>query len=166
MTVESLACVADVWKGREREKRETSKTPFSFPFKRLPRRLSYPLLIYTSDSEALARYYVTSYWQAEWVKKLRWKTIELPPPWTNRINYARPQETAKRTKQTSNTIITVAYHSRWRSWKRSSMAKIAWDFSSLLSIKQGEKRRIGFPMTLTSGAVLNQTWPNKQTSHE
>ena len=22
--------------------------------------------------EALARYYVTSYWQAEWVKKLRW----------------------------------------------------------------------------------------------
>ena len=30
--------------------------------------------------EALARYYVTSYWQAEWVKKLRWKTIELPPP--------------------------------------------------------------------------------------
>ena len=30
--------------------------------------------------EALARYYVTSYWQAEWVKKLRWKTIELPSP--------------------------------------------------------------------------------------
>ena len=30
--------------------------------------------------EALARYYVTSYWQAEWVKRLRWKTIELPPP--------------------------------------------------------------------------------------
>ena len=30
--------------------------------------------------EALARYYVTSYWQAEWVKKLRWKAIELPPP--------------------------------------------------------------------------------------
>ena len=29
--------------------------------------------------EALARYYVTSYWQAEWVKKLRWKTIELSP---------------------------------------------------------------------------------------
>ena len=30
--------------------------------------------------EALARYYVTSYWQAEWAKKLRWKTIELPFP--------------------------------------------------------------------------------------
>ena len=30
--------------------------------------------------EALARYYVTSYWQAEWVKKLKWKTKELPPP--------------------------------------------------------------------------------------
>ena len=32
--------------------------------------------------KALARYYVTSYWQAEWVNKLRWKTIELliPPP--------------------------------------------------------------------------------------
>ena len=34
-------------------------------------------------SEALARYYVTSYWQAEWVKKLRWKTIELPSPLTS-----------------------------------------------------------------------------------
>ena len=30
--------------------------------------------------EALARYYVSSYWQAEWVKKLRWKTIESSPP--------------------------------------------------------------------------------------
>ena len=30
--------------------------------------------------EALARYYGTSYWQAEWVKKRRWNTIELPPP--------------------------------------------------------------------------------------
>ena len=30
--------------------------------------------------EALARYYVTSYWPVEWVKKLRWKTIELPSP--------------------------------------------------------------------------------------
>ena len=30
--------------------------------------------------ETLARYYVTSYWRAEWVKKLRWKTIELPSP--------------------------------------------------------------------------------------
>ena len=30
--------------------------------------------------EVLARYYVTSYWQAEWVKKLRWKTIELTSP--------------------------------------------------------------------------------------
>ena len=28
--------------------------------------------------DVLARYYVTSFWQAEWVKKLRWKTIELP----------------------------------------------------------------------------------------
>ena len=30
--------------------------------------------------EALARYYVTSYWQTEWVKKLRWKTLKLPFP--------------------------------------------------------------------------------------
>ena len=30
--------------------------------------------------EALTRHYVTSYWQAEWLKKLRWKTIELPSP--------------------------------------------------------------------------------------
>ena len=30
--------------------------------------------------ETVARYNVTSYWQAEWVKKREWKTIELPPP--------------------------------------------------------------------------------------
>ena len=30
--------------------------------------------------EALARCYVTSHWQAEWVKKRNWKTIETPPP--------------------------------------------------------------------------------------
>ena len=30
--------------------------------------------------ETLTRYYVTSYWQVEWVKKLGWKTIELPSP--------------------------------------------------------------------------------------
>ena len=30
--------------------------------------------------KALVRYYVTSHWQMEWVKKRRWKTIELPPP--------------------------------------------------------------------------------------
>ena len=40
--------------------------------------------------EALARYYVTSYWQAECVKKLRWKTIELPfPHWSQRKSYNR-----------------------------------------------------------------------------
>ena len=27
-------------------------------------------------TKALARYYVTSHWQAEWVKKCGWKTIE------------------------------------------------------------------------------------------
>ena len=30
--------------------------------------------------QALAPCYVTSYWQAEWVTKLRWKTIEVPSP--------------------------------------------------------------------------------------
>ena len=30
--------------------------------------------------EALACYYVTSHWQAEWIKKRRWKTIESPSP--------------------------------------------------------------------------------------
>ena len=38
--------------------------------------MSYPL---HKRPKALARYYVTSYWKAEWVKKLRWKTIESPP---------------------------------------------------------------------------------------
>ena len=31
-------------------------------------------------SEALARYYVTLHWQAEWAKKRRWKKIESPSP--------------------------------------------------------------------------------------
>ena len=56
------------------------------------REFTNPLVICTSDLEALARYYVTTYWQAEWVKKLRRKTGEennkqnrvtfppLPPP--------------------------------------------------------------------------------------
>ena len=50
---------------------------------------------------------------------------------------------------------------------------IAWDFfelSFLIRIKQGEVSKtdpseIGFPMTLTSGAFLNQK-TNKQTNHE
>ena len=49
-------------------------------------------------------------------------------------------------------------------WKLSSKARIASDFSTLLRIKQGEKRKrchseIGFP-TLTSDVFLNQK-PNK-----
>ena len=44
-------------------------------------------------------------------------------------------------KQTSNTIITLAYHSRCSSWKVSSKASIASDFATLLRIKQGEKRK-------------------------
>ena len=64
-------------------------------------------------------------------------------------------------KQTSNTIITQAYHSRCSSWKVSSKASIASDFATLLRIKQGEnendairnrisdfdKRRISQPKT-------------------
>ena len=55
-------------------------------------------------------------------------------------------------------------------WKLvSSKARIASDFSTLLRVKQGEKRKrchseIRFP-TFTSDVVLNQN-PNKQTSHE
>ena len=69
-------------------------------------------------------------------------------------------------KTNTNTIITQAYHSRCSSWKLSSMARIASNFS----IKQGEKRKridameIGFP-TLTGDVFVNQK-PNKQTSHE
>ena len=43
-------------------------------------------------------------------------------------------------KQTSNTLITQAYHSRCSSRKLSSKARIAWDFWTLLRIKQGEKQ--------------------------
>ena len=41
-------------------------------------------------------------------------------------------------KQTSNTIISLAYHSRCSSWKVSRKASIASDFAILLRIKQGE----------------------------
>ena len=41
-------------------------------------------------------------------------------------------------QQISNEIITQAYQSRCSSWKPSSKAKTAWDFSTLLHIKRGE----------------------------
>ena len=51
--------------------------------------------------------------------------------------------------------------------------RIAWDFFwtlFIIRIKQGEMSKsdaseIGFPVTVTSGALLNQK-DNKQTSHE
>ena len=56
---------------------------------------------------------------------------------SSRINYAR-LHWIRNKKQTSNTIITQAYHSRCSSWKVSSKASIASDFATLLRIKQGE----------------------------
>ena len=44
-------------------------------------------------------------------------------------------------KQTSNAIITLAYHSICSSWKVSSKASIASDFATLLLIKQGENKK-------------------------
>ena len=41
-------------------------------------------------------------------------------------------------KKTSNAIITQAYQSRCSSWKPSSKARIASDFSTLLRIQKGE----------------------------
>ena len=46
-------------------------------------------------------------------------------------------------KQTSNTIISLAYHSRHSSWKVSRKASVASDFVILLRIKQGEKENDG-----------------------
>ena len=43
-------------------------------------------------------------------------------------------------KKTTTTLITQAYHSRCSSRKLSSKAKIAWDFWTLLRIKQGENQ--------------------------
>ena len=59
------------------------------------------------------------------------------------INCARLHENRyiKKKKKTSNTIITQTCHSRYSSWKLSSKAGIAWDFWTLLRIKQGEKRK-------------------------
>ena len=65
-------------------------------------------------------------------------------------------------KTNTNTIITQAYHSRCSSWKLSSKAKIASDFS----IKQGENENesmpseIGFP-TLTSDVFSTKNPINK-----
>ena len=55
--------------------------------------------------EALARYYVTSYQQAEWVKNLRWKTTELPFPHPCSLQLV---EHAKNNKYSStNTINSI-----------------------------------------------------------
>ena len=64
----------------------------------------------------------------------------------SRINYARLHEIRNK-KQTSNIIITQAYHSRSSSWKVSSKASIASDFATLLRIKQGENE---------NGAIQNR----------
>ena len=81
-------------------------------------------------------------------------------------------------KKTWKTIISQAYQStaesRCCSWGPPSGDRIAWYFSTLLCLKQGQVNKlifendaseIGFPLTLTSGAFLNQK-RNKQTSHE
>ena len=59
----------------------------------------------------------------------------------SRINYARHCKIRCKKKQTSNAVITQVYHSRCISWKLSSKAVIASDFSTLLRVKQGEKRK-------------------------
>ena len=43
-------------------------------------------------------------------------------------------------KTNTNTIITQAYHLRCSSWKLSSKARIAWDFSTLLRMQQGKNK--------------------------
>ena len=83
--------------------------------------------------------------------------------------------TGNRKKKHIKTIIVQAYQSRCRSWRSSNEARIAWDFQpSLYASSRGKwissffkttPSEIGFPMTLTSGAFLNQK-RNKQTSHE
>ena len=86
--------------------------------------------------------------------------------------YARLHETGKRNKQTSaNTIITQAYRSRCSSDPESHQVRpesLETFQPSYLSSKVKNENYViwfGFPMTLTSGAFLNQNL-NKQTSHE
>ena len=70
-------------------------------------------------------------------------------------------------KQTSNTIITQAYHSRCSSWKVSSKASIASDFSTLLRIKQDKKRKRCHPrISDFHKRHISQSKPNKQITHE
>ena len=72
----------------------------------------------------------------------------------SRINYAR-LHWIRYKAQTSNTIITPAYHSRCSSWKVSSKASIASEFSSKVKnendairnrISEFDKRRISQPI--------------------
>ena len=74
-----------------------------------------------------------------------------------RINYAR-LHWIRYKKQTSNTIITLAYHSRGSSWKVSSKASIASDFATVLRIKQGEMHpstiKITRMWTIATGVFL------------
>ena len=86
--------------------------------------------------------------------------------------YARLQETEK--KNTSKTIIAQAYQSRCCFWRSSVVAESLETFQPSYASSKGKwvssflktmPSEIGFPMTLTSGAFLNQK-RNKQTSHE
>ena len=77
-------------------------------------------------------------------------------------------------KQTSNKIITQAYHSRCSSWKPSSKARVAWDFSTFLRMKQDEVSELisendAIPKRIFydfDNRHISQPKPNKQTSHE
>ena len=68
-------------------------------------------------------------------------------------------------KQTSNTIITQAYHSRCSSWNLPSNARIAWEFWILFTHQPRWKTKtmpskIGFP-TLTSTDLSTEKVINK-----
>ena len=80
----------------------------------------------------------------------------------------------KKNTHTSKTIIAQAYQSRCCFWRSSSVPESLETFQPSYASSKGKwvssflktmPSEIGFPMTLTSGAFLNQK-RNKQTSHE
>ena len=65
-------------------------------------------------------------------------------------------------KQTSNTIITQAYHSRCSSSKVSSKASIASDFETLLRIKQAENENDAMPYFSTKNPINKLAMDNRR----
>ena len=67
----------------------------------------------------------------------------------------KPEKQRQQQQQTLNKIIAQAYHSRCSSWKPSSKAEIAWDFSTLLRLKQEQVSKLIFENDAIRNRISN-----------